>query len=81
MVSLAYQTTGREKLLSHVTWKRRFFNASSKEDLIEYQFFVENDRWRTSCPFELEWPHLNIDNMIKAKIVQDHLDKLIKNAK
>jgi len=81
MVSQTSQSIGREKLLSHINWKRRFFNASNKEDLIEYQFFVENNSWRTSCPFELEWPHLNIDNMIKSKIVQDHLVNLIKNAK
>ena len=72
--------TNPKNLLSHVRWNRRFFDAYDKKDLIEYQYFIENNRWKNGCPFELEWPHLNVRDMIRDKIVKVYLSKLIKDA-
>ena len=67
--------------LSHLTWNRRFFDPTNKEDIGEYKFFLQNSRWKNNCPFEIEWPHLNVNDMIRTKLVDEHIDLMIKNAK
>lgn len=67
--------------LSHLRWKRRFFDVNSKEDVAEYKFFLTNNRWTANCPFELEWPFLNINDMIRTKLIESHIDLILKNAK
>lgn len=81
MALLSSNTSSPTNRLSHLQWKRRFFDANNKQDLIEYQYFVENDRWKNGCPFEVEWPHLNVRDMIRDRIVECHLKTLIKSAK
>lgn len=81
MVSLVHKNVDPKNLLSNKKWLRRFFDANNKQDLLEYQYFEDNDRWRNGCPFEIEWPHLNARDMIRAKIVEAHLESIIKNAK
>jgi hypothetical protein len=57
---------------------KRDFNANDKEDLAEFRFFLKNNKWRTPCPFNLEWPYLSVPEMIKNKIVNAHINKLVK---
>jgi hypothetical protein len=76
-----HQETNPKLRLSHHTWNRRFFDATSREDIKEYIFFLENSRWSNNCPFELEWPYLNINDMIRAKLVDCHIELILKNAK
>lgn len=61
--------------------QRRFFNPFSKEDVGEYKFFLEKNRWKSTCPFELEWPFLSIKDMIQEKLISSHLDTIVKNTK
>lgn len=63
--------------VSSQVWIKREFNPNSKEDLQEYQHFLANSSWKNGCPFVLEWPFLNVLDMIKHKIVYRHLAKII----
>lgn len=73
--------TDRRFQLSHRTWNRRFFDATNREDVAEYKFFLENSRWTNNCPFELEWPFLNINDMVRTKLIEAHINLILKNAK
>jgi len=66
--------------LSHHIWQKRPFDATSKTDLKEYQYFLTNSRWRQNCPFILEWPYLTIADMMKDKVIKQHLEMVINNA-
>jgi len=68
------------RVSSH-TWQKREFNPNSKADLQEYQYFINHSTWKDGCPFILEWPFLNILDMIKHKIIYRHLAKLISTSK
>lgn len=57
---------------------KRNFDPNSKEDLLEFGYFLDNNKWRIPCPFNLEWPFLNIPEMIKSKIVNTHIKKIVK---
>jgi len=82
MITVAkHHETNRQFKLSHHTWNRRFFDVNSKEDIAEYKFFLDNNRWTKNCPFELEWPFLNINDMIRTKLIDSHIDIILKNAK
>jgi hypothetical protein len=67
--------------LSHTVWHKRTFDAASAEDLRVYQDFLLNSRWRDGCPFIVEWPFLTVVDLIKHKIVKQHIAGLIKQAK
>ena len=67
--------------LSYHTWSKRLFDPSSKKDLKDYHFFLKNQRWEVNCPFILEWPHLTITDMIRTKIIDHYIDKMVKDAK
>jgi len=48
---------------------KRIFDPSKRKDMQAYAEFVKNDTWGDStCPFELEWPWLNIPSMLENKI-------------
>jgi len=48
---------------------KREFNVNSKDDLRVYKRFLETGSWgHETCPFELEWPWLNIPDMLSHKI-------------
>jgi hypothetical protein len=64
--------------VSHAHWPRREFNPASVEDLNEYRYFLQQQKWRDTCPFILEWPFINIMQMIEHKIVRKHLNAIIK---
>jgi hypothetical protein len=73
---MLHHSTDRKFQLSHHTWNRRFFDVSSKEDIAEYKFFLDNNRWTKTCPFELEWPWLSIPYMISHKITEHTLKSI-----
>ena len=68
------------KLSSH-QWPKRIFNPHDARDLAVFHEFLQNDRWGGPCPFVLEWPFLNILDMIKHKIVYQHIGGLINKTK
>jgi hypothetical protein len=67
--------------LSHHSWNRRIFDPTSAEDLRVYQEFLLRSRWYEGCPFIVEWPFLNVVDMIRHKIIQQHIGTLISRAK
>ena len=66
--------------LSHHTWKKRHFDPNSVDDIKEYKFFLENRKWNGNCPFVLEWPYLTMTDMIRTKLIEAHIDNIIKAA-
>jgi hypothetical protein len=66
--------------VSSVVWAKRKFNPQSKQDLLDYKFFVKNSKWGKNCPFELEWPYLTITDMIKDKLIEQYLDSMLNEA-
>lgn len=73
--------TKRPFRVSSQVWVKREFNPADKTDLQEYRYFLDNYSWKNGCPFVLEWPFLNIVDMIKHKIVYQHIDKIIATSK
>jgi hypothetical protein len=74
-------STAKNFRLSNVVWNRRLFDPTNKTDLIEYRYFLEENSWKTGCPFILEWPYLNVVEMIQSKLVGQYLNKIISTAK
>lgn len=60
--------------LSQVMWARRQFDARNPDDLAEYAYFRQHNRWRDGCPFHLEWPFVNVVEMIKDRIMSEYLE-------
>ena len=67
--------------VSSYVWHKREFNPASKSDLPEYQYFITNGKWKDGCPFITEWPFLNVLDLIKHKIINRHLAKIISTSK
>lgn len=57
---------------------KRVFNPSNKKDLSELKFFIKNGKWKTSCPFEVEYPYLNVVDMILRKFTFSYIDTVLK---
>lgn len=49
---------------------KRDFNPENREDMLEYQYFLEHGTWKTVCPFDLEWPFRDITSLINSRIVK-----------
>lgn len=48
---------------------KRNFDPTKKADLAVYKQFITTGSWGDEpCPFQLEWPALNIPSMIERKI-------------
>jgi hypothetical protein len=62
--------------LSEISLKRRKFDPSNKIDLYELAYFRSNSKWRTGCPFYLEWPFEDIITMCHSKYTDHMLSKL-----
>jgi hypothetical protein len=71
----------REFKLSHKIWHKRFFEPSKKEDILEYKYFLEQGRWKTNCPFILEWPYLTVTDMIRSHLIEYYIEMMAKDAK
>ena len=63
--------------LSHHVWQKRYFDPYSKEDITEYKYFLDNNRWKNRCPFMLEWPHLTITDMIRTRLIEAHINRMM----
>jgi hypothetical protein len=64
--------------VTNVNWVKHEFDAEDAEDLAEYKYFLQHQRWKTSCPFILEWPFVDIIQMVEHKIVRQHINSIIK---
>jgi hypothetical protein len=61
--------------------KRRVpFDPSNQNHLDELKYFKTFNKWRDCCPFELEYPYLDITTMVSDKFLINSLSK-IKNKK
>lgn len=65
--------------LSHLVWSKRHFDATSKTDLLQYKYFLDNNKWPQNCPFILEWPYLTMQEMIRSKLIEAHFDKILES--
>lgn len=75
------KVTQKKFRVSTAQYSKREFSPTSRTDLVEYQFFLENARWRDGCPFVNEWPYLDVIKTIENKIISHHIDTLVKTAK
>ena len=59
--------------------KKRKFDINSKTDVEIFKHFLVNRDWKItgSCPFELEYPYVNVPDMIKDKLIHKFL-KVVK---
>ncbi len=67
--------------ITHMIWQKRYFDPSSKVDIQEYKYFLDNSKWKDRCPFVLEWPHLTVPDMIRTRLIDTHIEVMLKNAK
>jgi hypothetical protein len=56
--------------------KRRAFNANNKQDVQEFIYFRKNNKWKNGCPFQLEYPFLDVVAMISSKLLDKFLHKI-----
>lgn len=57
---------------------KHIFNPLDKEHLKSYQKFLKTRNWSSGCPFQLEWPYENVPLMIEKKIIEAHLNDIIR---
>lgn len=58
----------------HIKQKRKF-SVESKEDLNVFSEYIKTSSWGPNgCPFTIEYPWVNVPDMIKDKLVKKHLD-------
>ena len=50
------------QLTEYIGYRHRF-DPANKKDLIELAYFQKHGRWKTTCPFLLEWPHKDVISM------------------
>ena len=55
---------------------RRVFDPSAKEDVLELKYFLQNNKWRSICPFYIEYPWEDIPAMCKDKYSQHMLSQI-----
>ena len=55
---------------------KRYFDPRKSEDIAEYRYFLKKGGWKGSCPFELEWPHLGIPQMLAEKTAEYYVTKI-----
>lgn len=72
---------GKKFRVSSVYWPRREFNPADPVDLGEFRYFLQKQNWKNGCPFVVEWPFLNVIDMIESKIVRHHINSLISATK
>ena len=56
---------------------KRQFNAADNQDLQEYKYFLEQGRWRNTCPFICEPPWESVIFMIERRIAEVWISDLI----
>jgi hypothetical protein len=60
---------------------KRNFDVSNKEDIKEFAFFLKNSKWKTPCPFVLEFPFLSIPDMVKDKLINAYITSMLSSRK
>ena len=56
---------------------KRIFDPANAEDLAAYKKYVQTNNWGPDgCPFELEWPWLDIPSMLSHKISQHFVEQI-----
>ena len=61
-------------ILAKVQRQRIRFDPADKKHVEVYRNFLINHTWgKEGCPFELQWPHLSIPDMVKDKIINHYL--------
>jgi hypothetical protein len=63
------------------TSNKRNFDVSKKEDIELFSFFLKNSKWKTPCPFVLEFPFLSVPDMIKDKLINAYIDSMLSSRK
>ena len=59
---------------------KRVFNVSDKTDLTMYKQFIDSGSWgENGCPFEVEWPHTSVPDMISKKISYHYVAEILPN--
>jgi hypothetical protein len=53
------------------------FNPSNKQHMLDFARFVKYNTWRDGCSYFLEDPYTDIPSMIRAKIADHTLSKLV----
>lgn len=72
-------TTVKTKKVVRPTFTKRKFDPTSKEDLLEYRYYIQKGTWKKgTCPFELEWPYLGIPQMLSSRIAEYYVTKVVK---
>jgi len=66
----------RISILHKYAIRRRYFDPSKREDLNEFRFFKQHNKWKTGCPFYLEWPYSDIGTMCDSVYSSYMLKKL-----
>ena len=59
------------KFYQTMMMNRQRFDPKNKKHLEEYKYFVVQRKWRSSCPFWLEWPYLTVPDMVKDKLINN----------
>lgn len=72
-------STKIENKISHLIWTKRHFDPTSKNDLLQYKYFLDHSKWPQNCPFILEWPYLTMQEMIRSKLIETHFDKILES--
>jgi hypothetical protein len=53
------------------------FDPSNKQHMLDFARFVKYNSWRNGCQYFLEDPYSDIPSMIRAKIADYTLSKLV----
>ena len=61
-------------LIEQQKLNKRIFDIHNSDDISEFQYFMENNRWKNTCPFHVIWPHLNVVDMIKDEIIHEFVN-------
>ncbi len=56
--------------------ERRLFDPTKKHDLLELKYFLEHDKWKSGCPFYVEYPWEDIPAMCKDRYATHMLSKI-----
>jgi hypothetical protein len=68
-------STYRKSVLAPV--ERSIFDPSNAKHMLDFARFVKYDNWKNGCHYYLEDPFTDIPTMIRAKIADYTLSKLV----
>lgn len=58
---------------------RVVFDPTNQEHLVDFAHFVKYNKWVGSCSYYLEDPFGDIPTMIRSKIAEQHIRKLLES--